>query len=101
MSYKGKIPFRRDGVTPIPGGNITYAPVVRDNFVFSASMKIEGGSQGRRMVLRDVATGIKYVIFITDLLKVLNNTGCDPGAIIRYREWTFCKRNTIYGITPA
>jgi hypothetical protein len=111
--YKGKIPFRaRNGdLLSYPGSDYErdettgkYRPVDpewRDNYQFHARLKVVDVSRGRsaaRFVLEDLG-GTKYEMFMIDILK-LTERGIDPGGYVT-GDWTFCKRGSNYGITPA
>jgi hypothetical protein len=89
-----QIPFDKDG------NQLSYPDwrhnEWRDNYEFSTTLKIidiERGRSAARFILED-EEGHTYQMFMKDMMNLLQGQKLEG-------NWTFCKRGSNYGITPA
>jgi hypothetical protein len=76
-------------------------PQYKDNYIFEATLTFKSIHRGRsaaHFIVED-EHGHKYVMFMTDLLTVLENCKIDRGKV--HEHWTFIKRGKNYGIQLA
>lgn len=78
---------------------IDVPPDWRPNVAFNAVMTINSFSRGRSAANFNLvdANGIKYTMFMTDMLDLLQGT-CLTMGTTECLEWCFCKRGQNYGI---
>lgn len=101
--YKGEIPFFSNGSVPsyayAPESGVTWKP----NAIFEANLSIESFSRGRSAAnfdVKNMQTGAKYTMFLTDFLALLKRHTLDHGETPRLK-WQFTKRGQNYGVTLA
>ncbi len=79
-----------------PGG---YALEWRPNEPFEAALSIVGTERGcsaARFIAEDTVTGVRYPLFMTELLAIIQNATIDHGVV--FGTWIGCKRGANYGI---
>jgi hypothetical protein len=112
--YTGKIPFDGDGNFMAYARDQSRPPSIRringtavgvgewrDNYEFDATLIIDGirrGQSAARFLLMDSDTGVRYEMFMTDALDMLQRAEMIAYGHIE-GHWTFCKRGMNYGIT--
>lgn len=101
--YKGQIPFRSDGSVP----SYAYAQesdcTWLQNETFEANLSVDGFSRGRsaaNFTVKNMQTGAKYTMFLTDFLNLLKEHVLDHGETPRLK-WQFTKRGQNYGVMLA
>lgn len=75
----------------------------RPNDPFDAVLQFEGGERGRSAAVfrwRDVDTGVRYPMFMTDLTDLLREATLTAGRTTRLR-WAVRKRGQNYGLALA
>ena len=107
--YVGKIPFDEDGsmkpyVATYSNGTCDKT-IWKDNFVFTAVMKIDGYGRGRSSAtfdLLDMKTNLRYSVFMQEMFAILQNCHIESGIITKDGDyacdWTFCKRGTNFSL---
>lgn len=71
----------------------------RPNAPFEAALRVVGTERGQsaaRFILEDTTTGVRYPLFMTELLAIIQNATIDHGVITG--RWIGCKRGANYGI---
>jgi hypothetical protein len=78
------------------GSNVRYRP----NEAFRAQLRILGTERGQsaaRFIAEDVETGVRYPIFITDILAIIQGPGFLSGGRV-LGTWQARKRGQNYGL---
>lgn len=82
---------------------ITVGPIWKPNEVFEANLAIESISRGRSAAhfdVKNMQTGAKYTMFLTDFLNLLKKHTLDRGETPRLK-WQFTKRGANFGVMLA
>jgi hypothetical protein len=75
----------------------------KENYEWFDYIQIRGFNRGRSAAnfsALGLGTGLKYTLFMTDLLAALTKAGAKPGELGPVLEgtWTFCKRGANFGV---
>lgn len=71
----------------------------RPNSPFEATLRIVGTERGQsaaRFIAENTETGVRYPVFMTELLAIAQNAVIDHGVVAG--RWIGCKRGANYGL---
>lgn len=105
IRYKSRIEIEwKFGITSARKANrVTISPIWKPNAVFEASLCVEDYARGRsaaNFIMKDSKTGVKYTMFLTDFLYLLQNHTLEKGTTPSLK-WEFTKRGQNYGVKLA